>query len=263
MVGNNLVNSLNMQADIFFGGRTLGANMLGTYSLPRDLCLKFAFIINPIITRVGFPVMAKVQGDRALLKEIYLNTIRMTASVNFPIYLGLLIFAPEVVRLLFGSQWLESIPLLRILALWGLVRSTGNPVGSLLYAKGRADLSFKWNVVMLFVFFSALWFGSRYGGQGIAISLLASHACAMIPLWYFLVRPLSSASFREYFRQMLVPFTVAVISVIIGFVVAKLFKDTLFRLTTGVTVGGLAYLVLSRYLNRSWYVTIKELFFRR
>jgi O-antigen/teichoic acid export membrane protein len=263
MVGNNLVNSLNMQADIFFGGRTLGANMLGTYSLPRDLCLKFAFIINPIITRVGFPVMAKVQGDRALLKEIYLNTIRMTASVNFPIYLGLLIFAPEVVRLLFGSQWLESIPLLRILAFWGLVRSTGNPVGSLLYAKGRADLSFKWNVVMLFVFFSALWFGSRYGGQGIAISLLASHACAMIPLWYFLVRPLSSASFREYFRQMLVPFTVAVISVIIGFVVAKLFKDTLFRLTTGVTVGGLAYLVLSRYLNRSWYVTIKELFFRR
>ena len=89
--------------------------------------------------------MAKSQNDLILLKSIYLKTILMTASINFPIYFGLFVFSPEVVAIVFGEQWTASAPLLRILSFWGLLRSIGNPVGSLIFAVGRADLAFKWN----------------------------------------------------------------------------------------------------------------------
>ncbi len=122
---------------------------MGIYSLPRDLSLRIAFIINPIITRVGFPVMARVQQDTVQLKFIYLQTLRMTASVNFPLYLALALFAEEIVALLFGKQWQASAEYLQIFAVLGLIRSTGNPAGSLLYAVGRANLAFWWNMALL------------------------------------------------------------------------------------------------------------------
>lgn len=64
VMANNLVNTINQQVDIFIGGRVLSSDTLGIYSLPRNLTLQLATIINPIITRVGLPIMAKTQDDK-------------------------------------------------------------------------------------------------------------------------------------------------------------------------------------------------------
>jgi O-antigen/teichoic acid export membrane protein len=258
-MANNLVNTFNMQADIFIGGRFLSAPALGVYSLPRDLSLRVAGIINPIVTRVGLPVMAKAQHDQTFLKNVYLKTLRMTASVNFPIYLALAVFAPEVVALLFGPQWGDAVPLLRILALWGLLRSTGNPVGSLIFAVGRADLAFKWNLAMLLVVAPVLWFGVQHGDKGMVIALLAMAVVLAVPGWYVLVRPLCGAGFTEYFQQLLTPLMVGLLSSSIAYVAISPFGDIGVRLGLGLSIGGLSYLILSRLFNRIWYEAMAEL----
>ena len=259
MMGNNLLNGLNTYADILFGGRVLSAGTLGAYSLPRDLSLRIAFVVNPIVTRVGFPVMAMAQDDRLLLKSIYLKTIRMTASINFPIYIGLFAFASEIIELLFGGQWHESVSLLRILALWGLVRSTGNPVGSLLLAVGKVDLNFKWNFGMTFILLPILWVGSKYGAESLALSLLIAHFAMVIPLWYVLVHPLCGASFYEYFTQIIVPLAVASLAVSIGFIFSLPISDDSVRCIIGMFSGWAVYFFISKYLNRLWFETVQEL----
>lgn len=262
-MANNLVNTFNMQADILLGGRLLSAQALGVYSLPRDLSLRVASVINPIVTRVGLPVMAKAQRDQAFLKNVYLKTLRMTASVNFPIYMAVAVFAPEVVALLFGNQWNDAVPLLRILALWGLLRSTGNPVGSLIFAVGRADLAFKWNLAMLFVVPPGLWLGAQHGNEGMAVALLAMSVVLAIPGWYVLVRPLCGAGFKEYFQPLLIPLMVALISSSAAYISVSLFADVWVRLGLGLSIGGVAYLILSRWLNRIWFEAMRELVSRR
>ena len=97
-----------MQADVFIGGLLSGTGALGLYSLPRDLSLRIALTINPIVTRVGFPVMAKSQGNIDQLKSIYLQVLRMTASINFPIYVAFALFSKEIVVLLLGERWQGS-----------------------------------------------------------------------------------------------------------------------------------------------------------
>jgi len=135
MVGNNLANTFNSQVDVLLGGKLLGTQAVGIYSVPKELNLRIAGLINPIVTQVGLPVMAIAQNDEVLLKRVYLQTMRVTASVNFPIYVALGIFAPEIVSLLLGGKWEATVPLLQIFAFWALIRSTGNPVGSLLMAR--------------------------------------------------------------------------------------------------------------------------------
>lgn len=205
MVGNDLANTINGQIDVLLGGRILSSTALGLYNLPKSLALRVQFLVNPIITKVGFPVMAKVQHDPQQLRRIYLSTLNLTASVNFPIYAAMAFFAEPIVALVFGKQWLMAAPIMQILAIWGAVRSTANPIGSLLLAKGRADLSFRWNIALLGVFPPALWIGSHFGTIGMAYALLTSQLLLFVPGWYFLIRPMCGATLLQTLTQFLRP----------------------------------------------------------
>jgi O-antigen/teichoic acid export membrane protein len=263
MVGNNLANTLNSQIDILLGSRLLGVQSIGLYSVPKDLSLRIGNIINPIITQVGLPVMAKTQGDQALLKKVYLQTMRMTASVNFPIYFCLGMFAPEIVHLLLGQQWHGAIPLLQIFAIWALLRSTGNPVGSLLMALGRADLSLKWNMVWLLIMPPVIWAGSQSGVAGMAIAMVVLGILGYWPNWYFLVHPLCGAKLGEYSVQMAVPLVLSIIAGMAGYLSAYLLEGDIMRLSIGVSVGSLVYLGLSWLFNRVWVDAMYELLIKK
>lgn len=206
VVGNNIVNQFNASMDILIGGRLLGATQLGLYSLPRNLVLQIQSLINPIITRVGFPLIAQIQHDIPKVRSVYLQTINLTASVNAPIYLGFAFFVPEVVQVLFGgNNWTGSVELLRLLAIWGLFRSLGNPVGSLLLGMGRADLSLKWNIGLLFLVFPVLWLGSQWEVTGMAWAMLIFQVAMFIPGWLILVKPLCGATLVEYSKAAFSP----------------------------------------------------------
>lgn len=259
MIGNNLANTFNSQIDVLLGGRLFGPQSMGPYSVPKELCLRFAATINPIVTQVGLPVMSKVQGEVALLKSVYLQTMRMTASINFPIYVALGVFAHEVVQVALGSQWQAAVPLLQVFAGWALLRSTGNPVGSLLMAVGRADLSFKWNIAWLFITPPAVWAGSQFGLPGMSLAIAGLAVLAFVPNWYFLVRPSCGARLGEYCAQLAVPLALSLAAGSLAWLSASILSSPVARLAAGAVTGGTCYLLLSYRFNRQWYCAMAEL----
>jgi len=263
MIGNNIANTFNSQIDIMLGGRLLGSQAIGLYSMPRDLNLRIAGVFNQIATNVGFPLMAKAQNDKPLLKQVYLQTMRMTASVNFPIYVLLALFAPEIVHILLGQKWEEAIPLLRIFAVWGGVRSTANPIGSLLMACGRADISFKWNLSLLVIIPPVIWVGSHFHVTGMAIAMTLIMIMLYWPNWFYQVRPLCGASFSEYTTQLLIPFTISVITGSISFIATLGITNEVFKLISVSIIGTIVYGYLSFSLNRAWIDAIFELIFKK
>jgi lipopolysaccharide exporter len=259
MIGNNVANTVNLQMDVVLGGKMLGLQAIGLYSMPRDLNLRIAGAINPIITNVGLPIMAKAHEDQILLRRVYFQTMRMTASVNFPIYACLAIFAPEVVHILLGPKWQQAILLLRIFSVWGLVRSTGNPIGSLLMACGRADLSFRWNITWLFLTLPAILAGSYFGATGLAIAITSLAIIGYWPNWYFLVRPLCGSGFKEYSSHILTPLAISAATAIGVNIAIYFFQSDLIRLAVGVPIGIAQYLGLSKYFNGIWLSAMSEL----
>jgi lipopolysaccharide exporter len=207
--------------------------------------------------------MARAQADRALLKDVYLQTIHMTASANFPLHVAVALFAPEVVRLLLGPQWDSAVPLIRLLALWALIRSAINPVGSLLMACGRADLSFRWNVALLLAAAPVVWAGSLHGQWGLALAVTGLIAAVLLPNWYFLVRPLCGATLAEFMQTLWMPLALSVAAGLSAHVATLALEGTVLRLATGMAVGAVAYLALSRAFNRAWLDTVLEMLRRR
>lgn len=260
---NNTVNHLNSMIDVFLGGRALAASQLGLYSVPRSITLHVQSIVNPIITRVAFPLIAEVQGNTGQVRAIYLQTLNMTSSTNAPLYVGLAVFAPEIVYILLGPGWEQSADILTILALWGALRSTGNPVGSLLLGMGRADVALKWNLSLLFVAPPVLWVCSAYGPEGLAWGMCIVSVVLFVPGWFVLVRPLCEAGLLEYGVAALKPFGIAVIALAPAQWVAEMFDGAITRIVVAACIAAPLYVALSLLLNRQWARSFLELMGRR
>jgi len=194
-----------------------------------------------------------------LLRRVYLQTMRMTSSVNFPIYTGMAVFAPEMVQFALGPRWLSTVPLLRIFSLWAIMRSTGNPIGGLVMSVGRPGLEFKWNLAWLAIMPPVVWLGSAHGTMGMSYALFAAMACAFVPNWFFLVRPLCGARLGEYTLHALLPLPIAVGAALFGRLCVDSIDNSLARLSIGLLLAALAYLGLSYVFNKSWLRAMAEL----
>ena len=202
-MGERTINYLNLNIDNLLIGSLLGAQSLGYYSMAHNIMLKPSSLINPIITKVAFPVFAKVQDDNERLKRGYLKVLQILSTINFPLMVGLGVTAPIAIPLILGEKWTPSIILVQILSIVGLIRSTGNPVGSLLLAKGRADLGFKWNLGLTITQLPGIYIGAKVGGAvGVASAFAILQAIYSVFNYLILIRTLLGPCLRVYVTSM-------------------------------------------------------------
>lgn len=202
-MGERTVNYLNSNLDYLLIGYMLGAKSLGYYTLAYNLIIRPSSMISPVITKVAFPIFSKVQNETDRLKRGYLKVLQLLSSINFPLMAGLAVVAPVAVPIIFGEQWLPSIILIQILSIVGLLRSAGSPIGSLLLAKGRADLGFKWNLALTVTQIPGLYLGAKFGGTaGVAIAFAILMVIYSIFIYIILIRTLLGSCLREYVHSM-------------------------------------------------------------
>lgn len=250
MVSNNIINHVNVTIDLVLGGRMLGVSQLGLYSVPRNMLLQVQSMVNPIFTRVGLPLIASLQTDTEGVKRVFLKTMNMTASVNAPIYVAIGVFAPEIVRLLLGSEWTEAAPLMRVLAVWGLLRSFGNPAGILVLGLGHVGLATKWNVGLLLVVPPVVWFGSQWGAIGMASAMAGLMATLFVPAWATLVKPTCGVGLWLYSQHVFIPTCCALLAGMVAWLVANNFSAYGLRIGCGLPSGAIVYVLLSWRFNR-------------
>ncbi len=198
-VGGQVLNYFNRDLDILIIGKFFSADILGGYSLAKQLVFRPAQIINPIVVKVAAPALALLQKSMHELKNGYLKLINIVASINMPVYVGIIIFAPWVVEIFYGSGFDDIVILVRILSVYMILRAIGNPVGSLVVATGRTDLEFMWNIVSFLVMPLFIYVGSLFSIIGVTIGITLAMIVLYYPAWKLLVYKLTDASFTEYF----------------------------------------------------------------
>ena len=169
--------------------------------------------------------------------------------------------ANSLVPMLLGEKWIDAIELFQILSIYALIRSTMSPAGSLLLARGRADIGFWWSIGEFSLMPLIIYIGSHWGLVGVSLSLVVFQALFIFPNWYFIVKQLCNASFSEYFYIQLQPMTATLISVSFGYVFINLieFNNTLeVIIFVFVSIG--LYLIISNWLNKGFIKEIQNIF---
>jgi O-antigen/teichoic acid export membrane protein len=196
--------------------------------------------------------MAKMQNDLAVLKRTFLKATNYLASINFPIYGFMALFAPFIVDILFGDDWENLIPIVQVLCVYGALRSIGNPLGSLIVARGQYKLGFWWNFTALSLIVPTVYLGSFYGLIGVCWGLSILGFCMLIPSWRVLVYKLCGAKFFEYHKQIIIPFTLTVATYIVTFFIEILFVSNFYEFIICMILSGIMLLVLNFKFNKEF-----------
>lgn len=257
-MGGNVVNYFGANFDTILIGKLLGMEALGLYNIAKILASKPFQVINPVITKVAFPVFSKIQDDTPKLKVAYLKCVHLLTSANAPVYIVMILFAYPIIHIFFGPEWQAAAPILQLLCISFLCSSIGNPMGSLQLAKGRADMGFYWNLVLLLVVPLTIWLGSFHGLIGVALYLaLLKVFILLFPVWFFFIRPLSNARFLEYFTSFAHPSTVALGAGVLPLFAILYISNNYLQLIVGGCAYALLYLILCYFLNKPLILEIK------
>ncbi len=266
LLGSNILNYFNSRIDQLVVGVLLGSQALGYYSMAFNLVLQPVSRINPVLTQVAFPVLTKVRSDRARLKRGYFRMLDLLTSINAPVLMGVAAAAPVLIPVVLGDQWLPIVPLIQILALFSLIRSTGNAGGSLLLACGRADWALYWNLILFAFIPLTIFVGAKIGGlQGVAWSLLGLQTLLLFAWYYSIVIRLLGRCFSGFIGSMIKPVIFSIIMA--GLVIAITpFLSTLpaaWQLVVQVLFGSVIYAGLYFYFRKKFVKEQFQLFFKR
>jgi O-antigen/teichoic acid export membrane protein len=120
------------RGDNFVVGRMLGAQSLGIY----DMAYRFSMLpiteISDVINKVAFPVYVKISDDYVRLKRAFLKTIGVITLLVSGIGIVLLLFTQPIVEIILGEQWISVVPILKILAVLGIIRAVSLSISSFL-----------------------------------------------------------------------------------------------------------------------------------
>jgi len=178
-LGGGIVNYLMSNLDYMIVGRRFGPESLGYYqtafSLPEELRNR----LSAPLQRVLFPAYSRLQDDLSAMQYGVLKSLRLLALVTIPLGVGLAAAADPLVRVLYGDQWLPVIPLLKILAIGGAIRSIFSMTASIFYATDNAQLALKVFTLILPIVAITLTIGSSWGLTGMAWAMLAAQTTSI------------------------------------------------------------------------------------
>ncbi|ABQ26153.1 MOP flippase family protein [Geotalea uraniireducens] len=259
-MGERSIFNFNSRIDQILIGKLLGAQELGYYNFAVNQILLPLYRINPLLSRIIFPVFARLQHDIPDLRQSYLKLMKLLSALNAPLLFGLGAMAPLLIPLTFGVQWTPAVLLVQILVFSSFIRSTVEPIGSILLAKGRADISFRWNLAQAFITTPLIFIGAKlYGTLGVAVALVLLTISYAMANYIFLVRPFIGPCGKPYAFSILKVTALAVIMASIVLLMSLAGGHSVIWLIGEACVGMLIYLLLLRTVDQAFFFEVKEM----
>ena len=137
VVGINLVNFVNRQADDLLIGYFLGTTALGYYTVGYRLIRMLLDLVPYALIPVAFSTFSRLQAHAARMREGLYEATRLVALAMFPVFCAVAVLAPILIPALFGEQWLPSVAVMQVLAPIGMQQSVSLLFTTALKAAGQ------------------------------------------------------------------------------------------------------------------------------
>lgn len=166
------------EIDDLVAGRWFGTGALGVYQAAYKISTLPVTEISGTVNQVAFPVLSKVKEDRNRFWRIFLGSMGGIGVIGVIGGAVLWFFPREVVMILLGKQWLAAVPLIRYLAIFGVIRSLESGIQPAFLAAGRPWVGSFGNGIKVAALIAGLIIWGRTGILGVAAAVVVSAAAA-------------------------------------------------------------------------------------
>lgn len=219
-MGSNLMDFFSRESDTLVIGKLLGTEVLGLYSLAKQLVVKMFNILNPVMLNVLNPVLSSVQAEVERVKALTLKSVSIIVTVVFPVYLIIALFSKPILYVLYGQDYSAGWVILAFLSVSFAFQSLYSPSGSLQIATGRTNIGLRWTLVQAALTPLVVFLMAPLGINAVAVALAGLSCVLIVPHWAMQYRIMAGITLREYFGAIFKP---------IAYVARRDFPEQLYR----------------------------------
>jgi O-antigen/teichoic acid export membrane protein len=167
--------------DTLIVGKLAGAGPLGLYTVGLELADLPTTELAAPVSRAVFPGYARLAGDRERLAASYLETFSAMLLVSMPASVGIGLAAEPLIRVWLGPAWLDTVPLIQALIVFGLCRTAYGNAGAVYMALGRLRIEPAMMLAYIVVLVPLLYLLiPPYGVMGAAYALTTTAAANLV-----------------------------------------------------------------------------------
>jgi O-antigen/teichoic acid export membrane protein len=243
VVGGRIGWYIYSNSDFFVAGRVLGTAALGVYSFGWSLTSVALDKVAALVNSVTPAFFSAMQRDAAAQRRTLLGVTEVIALLVFPATIGAALVAPDLVPVVFGEKWLGAVPVIQLLAIYGVLRTLRPVQNNILINIGEERFLMWTSIVSALVFPVAFFAATPYGPAGIAAVWSVLYPVSMA-VGYYKLFSVGIVTPRDYLRSLLPALTGTIVMIVAVIIVREWLAADLtrvLRLVVAVLVGAAAY----------------------
>lgn len=225
-------------------GKRYSAMDVGLYNRANHFALFPSSNIVSVITRAIYPMQCQIQDDDEKLNASFIQYLRMTCLVIFPLMMTIAALSEPLVRFLLTDKWLPSAELLSILSfayMWCPVMMINN---QMLNVKGHSDYFLKAEVLKKLMAFLILFATLPFGVEILCCGVVLYSFWDMAIIIFF-VKKVIRTSYMEQIKNIFPLFGISLLMGLAVYTCVYYLSCCLFlKLVIGVVLSSFIYLIL-------------------
>jgi O-antigen/teichoic acid export membrane protein len=262
VLGQSIVIFLITQGDDIFVGKVLGVTALGFYQMAYTFSNLPATEITHVISQVTFPAYSKLQDDIIRLRDAYFKILQLTAFLSVPAAGLIIIFASDFINIFLGEKWMPCVSAMKILALWGLIRSIGATTGPVFQAIGRPKTLTKIQILHFILLAVLIYPLSVYWEiLGTSLSVLLATLLPVAIAFYVILKVLKCEK-NKFYRSIGMPLinTIIVISLVDFIKKVWIFNPGMLNFFLLIIIYLITYFIINFFFNKFYEKEEKNVF---
>jgi O-antigen/teichoic acid export membrane protein len=189
ITASTIFNYFYQHSDDMVVGRLLGSGSLGLYDMVYRISLVPLTDIGDVLATVTFPVYVRISEDKKRLRRAFFRTLGVVILLVVPVGGVLFLFPEFIIKLVLGEKWIAAAPVLRVLGIFGIVRSISSFGSTVFLSIEKQNIS----MIISFVGFLGLAFTivplvMAFGIVGAAVSALIGTSLTIPVIVYFIYK---------------------------------------------------------------------------
>lgn len=225
-------------------GRKFSSLDVGFYNRAQTLAAFPSENLTTVITRAIYPIQCQIQDDEEQLTKTFIQYLRLTIFIIFPLLICLSILAKPLLSILLTEKWVPASEYLSILCLAYMCQPIQYINWQIITVKGRTDLTLKAEIVKKIIAFTILFITIPFGIKVMCWGLLLYGLCDICIIIFFVKKVIKVGYLTEL--KNIIP--ILLLSLAMGFLVyiSTLFTEILFlKLLLGIVTSIVSYVALA------------------
>jgi PST family polysaccharide transporter len=170
VTGYRILYSLSNHLDFILIGKFCGAVPVGLYSRAKQLTASPVGQLLEPMRYVALPTLSPLQNDPIKYRNYFEKMLAVLSFLYMPLVVYIGVYSQPIVYIALGSQWMDVVPLFRLLAVSIFMIPIIVLLGMVMLSSGETKRYFLWGLVTNILTITAFAVGIQWGVIGVAVS---------------------------------------------------------------------------------------------